>query len=55
MSSGSSSSDNSQDDSSQGSSNLIKTTERFDFWEKLDAELKAILNNSRIQTRYVYF
>ncbi|WP_462189501.1 pilus (MSHA type) biogenesis protein MshL [Campylobacter concisus] len=46
ISSGSSSSDNSQDDSSQGSSNLIKTTERFDFWEKLDAELKAILNNS---------
>lgn len=26
--------------------NLITTTEKFDFWEKLDAELKAILNNT---------
>ena len=25
---------------------MIRTTEKFDFWEKLDAELKAILNNS---------
>ena len=45
-SSSSSSSNAQSDSSSQGSSNLIKTTERFDFWEKLDAELKAILNNS---------
>lgn len=26
--------------------NLIRTVERFDFWEKLDAEIKAILNNT---------
>lgn len=45
-SSSSSSSNAQSDSSSQGSSNLIKTTERFDFWEKLDTELKAILNNS---------
>ncbi|MBE2984206.1 pilus (MSHA type) biogenesis protein MshL [Campylobacter sp. RM9344] len=31
---------------SQSADNLIKTTEKFDFWEKLDAELKAILNNT---------
>ncbi|MCD8213120.1 MAG: pilus (MSHA type) biogenesis protein MshL [Campylobacter sp.] len=28
------------------SNNLIKSTEKFDFWEKLDIELKAILNNT---------
>ncbi|CAD7286734.1 Type 3 secretion system secretin [Campylobacter majalis] len=26
--------------------NIIQTIEKFDFWEKLDAELKAILNNT---------
>ena len=26
--------------------NIIKTTEKFDFWEKLDTEIKAILNNT---------
>ena len=26
--------------------NLIKTTEKFDFWDKLDKEIKAILNNT---------
>ncbi|MGP1484769.1 MAG: pilus (MSHA type) biogenesis protein MshL [Campylobacter sp.] len=26
--------------------NLIKTTEKFDFWENLDKEIKAILNNT---------
>lgn len=26
--------------------NLIKTTEKFNFWDKLDAEIKAVLNNS---------
>lgn len=41
----SSSSDNSSSDI-KNENNLIRTTEKFDFWEKLDAELKAILNNS---------
>ena len=41
----SSSSDTSSDDI-KNENNLIRTTEKFDFWEKLDAELKAILNNS---------
>lgn len=26
--------------------NLIRTTEKFNFWEKLDAEIKVILNNT---------
>ena len=26
--------------------NIIKTTEKFDFWAKLDTEIKAILNNT---------
>ena len=41
----SSSSDTSSNDI-KNENNLIRTTEKFDFWEKLDAELKAILNNS---------
>lgn len=41
----SSSSDNGSSDI-KNENNLIRTTERFHFWEKLDAELKAILNNS---------
>ena len=41
----SSSSDNGSSDI-KNENNLIRTTEKFDFWEKLDAELKAILNNS---------
>lgn len=30
----------------QNSNNLIRSVEKFDFWEKLDTELKAILNNT---------
>ena len=41
----SSSSDTSSNDI-KNENNLIRTTEKFDFWEKLDAELKAILNNN---------
>ena len=41
----SSSSDNGSSDI-KNENNLIRTTERFHFWEKLDAELKAILNNN---------
>ena len=43
---GSSSSSDSSSSDIKNENNLIRTTERFDFWEKLDAELKAILNNS---------
>ena len=43
---GSSSSSDSGSSDIKNENNLIRTTERFDFWEKLDAELKAILNNS---------
>ena len=41
----SSSSDTSSNDI-KNENNLIRTTEKFDFWEKLDTELKAILNNN---------
>ena len=44
---GSSSSSDSSSSDIKNENNLIRTTEKFDFWEKLDAELKAILNNSR--------
>ena len=43
---GSSSSSDSSSSDIKNENNLIRTTEKFDFWEKLDAELKAILNNS---------
>jgi pilus (MSHA type) biogenesis protein mshL len=43
---GSSSSSDSSSNDIKNENNLIRTTEKFDFWEKLDAELKAILNNS---------
>lgn len=33
------------DDSDSKSGNEIKTTEKFNFWETLDAEIKALLNN----------
>ncbi|MBR8464048.1 pilus (MSHA type) biogenesis protein MshL [Campylobacter sp. faydin G-24] len=36
---------NSQNDT-QNSDNLIKTTEKFDFWRNLNIEIKAILNNT---------
>ena len=43
---GNSSSSDSSSNDIKNENNLIRTTEKFDFWEKLDAELKAILNNS---------
>ena len=43
---GSSSSSDTSSNDIKNENNLIRTTEKFDFWEKLDAELKAILNNS---------
>ena len=43
---GNSSSSDSSSSDIKNENNLIRTTEKFDFWEKLDAELKAILNNS---------
>ena len=43
---GSSSSSDSSSSDIKNENNLIRTTEKFDFWEKLDAELKAILNNN---------
>ncbi|MCR4942074.1 MAG: pilus (MSHA type) biogenesis protein MshL [Campylobacter sp.] len=36
--------DNDSDNNKQD--NIIKSTEKFDFWEKLDSEIKAILNNT---------
>ena len=43
---GSSSNSDSSSSDIKNENNLIRTTEKFDFWEKLDAELKAILNNN---------
>ncbi|ABK83176.1 pilus (MSHA type) biogenesis protein MshL [Campylobacter fetus] len=36
---------NTNDQAGYGLDNHIKTTEKFDFWQNLNAELKAILNN----------
>lgn len=44
--SGDSSSSDSESSDSTNSDNIITSTEKFDFWAKIDAELKAIINNS---------
>ncbi len=36
--------------SSENQDNIIQTTERFDFWEKLNEEIKALLNNGSEKT-----
>ncbi|QCD45215.1 pilus (MSHA type) biogenesis protein MshL [Campylobacter mucosalis] len=36
---------NSSDEDEKKQDNMIRTTEKFDFWEKLDSEIKAVLNN----------